>query len=74
MSPGHRLRTVSELTERHHGRMVRVRIADAEVTGVLCGSIALGNTVRLVLEVGGVRLFTPAYPADEAVEVWKEEA
>jgi hypothetical protein len=72
MSPGHRLRTVSELTERHFGRMVRVRIADAEVDGRLCGSIALGDTVRLVLEVGGVRLFTPAYKADEAVEVWKE--
>jgi hypothetical protein len=76
MSPGHRLRTVSDLhasEARYRGRMVRVQISGADVDGEYVGSMGIGDTVRLVLITGGVHIITPAYPSETAVEVWKKE-
>jgi hypothetical protein len=65
MTRGHRLRTLGDLNETHHGRTVET----GDLVGRLDGVIPLGPNVQLVLCIGGSRVFTDAMPATQHVEV-----
>jgi hypothetical protein len=66
---GARLVRLADLGDRHMGRHVEIR----GLRGVLVGVIPVGGRVSLALLIGGARVFSDGYDADEGVEVLPKE-